>query len=235
MERQTATDRLSYINTKAGFLELSLYLIIDEYDNFTNIILPTARKPPKRLPTARLSTDPQFNGIIGFSETELRTLLQYYKDEGTLTAEVEELITIMKPWYDNYCFAKNSLGESMYNSDMVLYFLNYFLRLGILPEEMIDKNIHTDYNKIRHLIRMDRELGMNFSVIREVIETGRTLGRIKDSFSVLEMVDPNNFKSLLYYFGLLTISGVERGNVVLSIPNQAVREQLYTYLIDAYQ
>lgn len=41
MECQTATDRLSYINTKASILGLSLYLIIDEYDNFTNTILAT--------------------------------------------------------------------------------------------------------------------------------------------------------------------------------------------------
>lgn len=36
---------------------------------------------------------------------------------------------------------------------------------------MIDRNIRTDYNKIRHLIRIDRELGANFSIIREIVET----------------------------------------------------------------
>lgn len=41
MERETAASGLSYINTKASFLKLNLYLIIDEYDNFTNTILST--------------------------------------------------------------------------------------------------------------------------------------------------------------------------------------------------
>lgn len=183
---------------------------------------------------SNFSTDPQFNGIVGFSETELRTMLTYYKEEGTLKAEVEDLITMMKPWYDNYCFAEETLDESMFNSDMVLYFLSTFLRLGTPPKEMIDRNIRTDYNKIRHLIRIDRELGANFSIIREIVENGRTTANINSSFPADRMVDTNNFKSLLYYFGLLTISGTERGNVVLTIPNQTVREQLYTYLVDTY-
>ena len=49
------------------------------------------------------------------------------------------------------------------------------------------------------------------------------------------MVDPNNFRSLLYYFGLLSISGMERGRVVLSIPNHTVREQMYSYLTDTFE
>ena len=40
--------------------------------------------------------------------------------------------------------------------------------------------------------------------------------------------------SLLYYFGMLTISGVHKGKTKLTIPNQVVQEQLYTYLLNTY-
>lgn len=50
-----------------------------------------------------------------FSETEVRTLLGYYKAEGTLAGEVDEVIETMKPWYDNYCFVKNKQDEQMYS------------------------------------------------------------------------------------------------------------------------
>lgn len=35
------------------------------------------------------------------------------------------MITEMKPWYGNYCFAKESLGRDskMFNCDMVFYYL----------------------------------------------------------------------------------------------------------------
>lgn len=40
--------------------------------------------------------------------------------------------------------------------------------------------------------------------------------------------------SLLYYFGMLTVSGTYKGKTKLIIPNQVVREQLYTYLLNTY-
>ena len=184
---------------------------------------------------SNFTTDPQFNGIVGFSETELRTMLTYYKEEGTLKAEVEDLITMMKPWYDNYCFAEETLDESMFNSDMVLYFLSTFLRLGTPPKEMIDRNIRTDYNKLRHLIRLDKRFGTNASIIQEIVNNGETTAVIKDAFPAEDIAKPDNFKSLLYYFGLLSIKGTKRGDTLLGVPNLTVREQLYTYLIEAYR
>lgn len=279
---KTADSRLGFLNNKASLLKLDLYLIIDEYDNFTNTLLSTygtdayakathgesfyrlffnvikaattgSEQALKRMfitgvsPItlddvtsgfnigSNLSTDFRFNSIVGFSETEVRTMLEYYKAEGALAGEVDELIKTMKPWYDNYCFAKDKEDEPMYNSDMVLYFLNYYLAAGKAPEEMIDTNIRTDYNKLRHLARLDRGLGQNISTIREVLETGRTIiPQIKTSFPALSMVNPDNFKSLLYYFGMLTIGGTERGQVILSIPNHVVREQMYSFLVDEY-
>ena len=40
--------------------------------------------------------------------------------------------------------------------------------------------------------------------------------------------------SLLYYFGMTTIAGTSRGKTRFVIPNQVVREQLYTYLLETY-
>ena len=282
MQRGNASGRMQYLDNRASNLGLRLYLIIDEYDNFTNTILSTYGTEAYHKAThgegffryffnvikvmtsangralermfitgvspitlddvtsgfnigSNFTTSKTFNNIVGFSETELRTMLEYYREQGLLPMDIEEMIGQMKPWYDNYCFAEECLGESMYNSDMALYYLNNCVLEGAPPREMVDKNIRTDYNKIRHLIRINRKLGVNFSVIREIIETGRTTAQINSAFPVDKMVDPNNFRSLLYYFGLLSISGMERGRVVLSIPNHTVREQMYSYLTDTFE
>mgnify|MGYP002595731717 FL=1 len=183
---------------------------------------------------ANMSTDPRFNGIIGFSEREVRDMLSYYKDVDMLAGEVDEVIGVMKPWYDNYCFSRDSLHEPMYNSDMVLYFLNHYLPLKKVPENMIDNNIRTDYNKLRHLIRLDKKMGMNASIIQDIVTNGETVGTIKTAFPAEDLAKPDNFKSLLYYFGMLTISGMYKGKTKLTIPNQVVQEQLYTYLLNTY-
>ena len=87
----------------------------------------------------------KFNAMVGFTEKEVRELLDYYRQHFTFKHTTDELIEIMKPWYDNYCFAKECLNEPpLYNSDMVLYFLyNYLDGEGSIPDNMLDANIRT--------------------------------------------------------------------------------------------
>ena len=183
-----------------------------------------------------ISTLPQFNNIIGFSEDEVREMITYYKDEDALPEDVtvDGLVEIMKPWYDNYCFSEDRLEERMFNSDMALYFLNSYLQLGKAPKMMVDNNIRTDYSKLRHLVQIDKTFGANASVIQQIIAEGSITAQIATSFPAEKMTDTENFKSLLFYFGMLSIQGVYRGTPVLGIPNLTVREQLYTYLTEAY-
>ena len=260
-----------------------IYLLIDEYDNFTNTILSSYGQERYREKThgeglirgffnnvkastsnagaaverlfitgvspitmddvtsgfnigTNISMLPQFNDIIGFSEDEVREMITYYKDENALPADVtvDELVELMKPWYDNYCFSEDSLEERMFNSDMTLYFLNNYLQLGKVPKMMVDNNIRTDYSKLRHLIQIDKTFGVNASVIQQIVAEGSITVQIATSFPAEKMTDTENFKSLLFYFGMLSIQGVYRGTPVLGIPNLTVREQLYTYLVEAY-
>lgn len=261
-----------------------IYLMIDEYDNFTNTILAShaqdnykqklhgdgfirsffnvikastsnADAAVERLfitgvsPVTmddvtsgfnigtNISMLPQFNGVIGFSEEEVREMLAYYKDANALPQDVtvDGLVEMMKPWYDNYCFSTKKLEERMFNSDMTLYFLNSYLQQQMPPEPMIDNNIRTDYNKLRHLVEIDKTFGANASIIQQIVTEGSITAQISTSFPAEKMADTENFKSLLFYFGMLSIQGTDFGSAVLGIPNLTVREQLYTYLIEAYR
>lgn len=182
------------------------------------------------------SSNSAFNNMIGFNEYEVRSLIDYYKSCIELPHSTDELIDIMKPWYDNYCFSIDSQNEpSIYNSNMVLYFMNHYMLNEDIPDNMLDANIRTDYNKLRHLIHVDKTFGENASVVQEIVEKGATTGIIANSFPAEDIIKPENFKSLLYYYGMLTISGMEMGEPVLSVPNWAVREQLYGYMADIYK
>ena len=49
---------------------------------------------------------------------------------------VDKLIKIIKPWYDNYCFTEECYGETtMYNSNMVLYFVKNYIQRGKAPRD----------------------------------------------------------------------------------------------------
>ena len=182
------------------------------------------------------SLSPEFNEMTGFNEEEVRAMLDYYATTCQFHHSTDELIEAMKPWYDNYCFAEQSYGgTTMYNSNMVLYFVdNYIRNRGYMPRNMVEENIRVDYNKLRMLIRKDKEFTHDASTIQTLVQQGYITGELKTGFPAETIAEPDNFISLLFYFGMLTISGTLEGETKLTIPNQVVREQLYSYLLDTY-
>ena len=274
---KTGLDKLHRLDAEARRLGYPLYLIIDEYDNFTNVVLNEqgneiyhaithasgfyrdAFKNYKGMfdrifmtgvsPVTlddltsgfnigwNISTSPFFNGMLGFSEEDVRAMLRYYQEAGKLQGDVEDMIQEMKPWYDNYCFAKESLKRDpkMFNCDMVLYYLRNRIQLGESPEQMIDPNTKTDYSKMKRLIQLDRLDGNRKGVLRKITEEGKILTNLFPSFSADELTKPEIFPSLLFYYGMLTIIGTRGNLVVLGIPNNNVRKQYYEYLLEDYQ
>ena len=178
-----------------------------------------------------------FNEMVGFTEQEVREMLTYYSQQYDFHHSTDELIEIMKPYYDNYCFAEEAFGETtMYNSNMVLSFLyKYIDNRCRIPKDMLDENIRVDYNKLRMLIRKDKEFAHDASTIQTLVSKGFVTGELKRGFPAENIADSNNFVSLLYYFGLVTIGGIHKGETKFIIPNEVVREQIFSYLLDAYK
>ena len=180
---------------------------------------------------------PEFNEMTGFTEKEVREMLGYYASILPFNHTVDELIQVMKPWYDNYCFAEESYGKTtMYNSVMVLNFVDLYIRNGCnIPKSMIESNIRIDYDKIRMLIRHDKEFAHDASIIQQLVTKGFVTGKLVEHFPAERINDPNNFLSLLFYFGMVTIDGTYDGDTKFIIPNEVVRDQMYTYLLDTYK
>lgn len=78
------------------------------------------------------------------------------------------------------------------------------------------------------LIRKDKEFAHDASIIQTLVNQGYITGTLKKGFPAGKIVDPDNFVSLLYYFGMLTINGTHEDETKLIIPNQVVRELLYS-------
>lgn len=277
-EIQTVSGKLALIRDNAGALRIPLYLIIDEYDNFTNIVLNEKGEEVYHAITHasgfyrdvfkkfkgmferifmtgvspvtlddltsgfnigwHLSMNPKFDKMLGFSTEDVRAMLLYYKEVGMLPAEsdVEVMLTEMKPWYDNYCFAKECLKQdaSVFNCDMVLYYIRQYMDSGHSPERMVDPNTKTDYNKLKKLLQLDRLDGDRRGVIRRIVEEGQIITEVEESFPAKDLTNPNIFPSLLFYYGMLTIKGTYGSQLILCIPNNNVRKQYYEYLLEGY-
>ncbi|MCC8113341.1 MAG: ATP-binding protein [Bacteroidales bacterium] len=277
-QSQRAETKLNIITTAAETNELRIYLIIDEYDNFTNDVLAKRGKEafqelthaegfyrrffklfkgsierifltgisPVTLDdlTSGYNIDwdishlCEFNSIVGFEEKDIRQLIGYFKGQERINASTDSLISDMKPWYDNYCFADESHGrETVYNSDMVLYYMRSILRNGQPPVDMVDKNIKTDISKLKSLVDIDRGIQRreNESAIEKIANQGWIDMRLKTSFPAKELLKPENFQSLIYYYGMLSIGSPTRGLTRMVIPNECVRQQYWNFIVSMYQ
>lgn len=101
-----------------------------------------------------------------------------------------------------------------------------------LPKSMVESNVRIDYDKIRMLIRHDKEFTNDASIIQQLVTQGYVTGTLLENFPAERINDPNSFLSLLFYFGMVTIDGTCRGETKFIIPNEVVRDQMYTYLIE---
>ena len=256
-----------------------LYLIIDEYDNFTNVILNERGEnvyhaithadgfyrdvfkkfkgnferifmmgvSPVTLDDVtsgfnigwNISIKPEFDEMLGFSTTHVVEMFTYYKEHGSIPADsdIDAIVNDMKPWYDNYCFAKQALKKKtrMFNCDMVLYYLRNYMDAGCPPEEMIDPNTRTDYGKMKKLLQFDKLDGERKGIIRKIAEEEQIVTQLYESFSAYQIPKAEIFPSLLFYYGMLTIKGTRGSKLILGIPNNNVRKQYYGYLEEEYQ
>ena len=181
-----------------------------------------------------LSLEPDFNEMVGFTEPEVRHLVETYRDLGVFNQDVATALDIMGQWYNGYRFAK-AAETDLYNSDMVLYYLDHSIPNREVPDELIDTNVRIDYGKLRHLLVVGRQLNGNFDLLRDVIGEEQVDTRIQPGFPLEDLTEPENFLSLLHYFGLLSIRDVVDGMPRLTIPNQTVKRLMYGYLRDAYR
>ena len=182
---------------------------------------------------ANLSLRPEFNEMLGFTEAEVRRIVESYRDLGVFDQDVETALDIMREWYDGYRFA-DTAENAIYNTDMVLHYLRHSLPNKRGPDNLIDTNVRIDYGKLRHLLLTGRKLNGNFDLLRAVIAEGRADSDIVETFPQARLTRPENFLSLMHYFGLLSIRDVTAGVPRLGIPNQTVRRLMYGYLRDAY-
>jgi hypothetical protein len=189
-----------------------------------------------------ISLDLDIDEILGFTATEVETMIEYYRQTGKIRHSTPELMGIMNQWYNHYKFALRSTSE-VFNTVFVLYFLQEYLKESRIPDQLIDNNARIDYMKLRYLIISDKkgtphttQTNGNFPKLRQIMENHTLHSTIVDRFPIAKLASPENFLSLLYFFGLLTITGSdEEHKAIFKIPNEAIKRLYYEYIKETYE
>ena len=282
MGRGDCNGKLSLIMENLRDKNVEIYVLIDEYDNFTNTILAESGQdaydrlthgegffkqfftslkaatsatdsPVKRMfitgvspvtmddvtsgfnIATNISTESLFSGFVGFTHADVDEILDYFAANAGFDFDREKAKDIILWWYDGYRFASDENAPLMANTSLVLNFLSKYLRNGRLPDDLVDSNLRTDYAKIRHLVTVGRRLNGNFSLLEGIIQNGGRVSNLVDSFQARDMSKPQNFVSLLYYFGMLSIRGSSGPLVDFTVPNETVRGFMGAFVPSAYE
>ena len=273
-----AGDKFDVVVPLIKRLGYGLYVIVDEYDNFTNEIVSTAGKVPYKEIThgtgfyrgwfkkfkgtcdrifmtgvspvtmddltsgfniaTNISQEPAFNAMVGFTAEETRRLFEDFRGAGRFAGAAEPHLRTVKAWYDSYCFSKPCAGrETLYNCDMALYYLNYLVAYGTAPESLIDGNIRSDWKKLAALLAAQRHAETYDGVLpltEELADRDEVAFPLVERFPLEGILKEANFKSLYYYYGIVTMSRVCRGDLLFRIPNECVRRQIFDYMREEY-
>ncbi len=171
---------------------------------------------------------PEFAGMFGFSEAELRELIPQLLDLKRCGQSLDGIVNRMKAWYNGYSFSAES-DSSVFNASMCLYYLNSLSKYGREPLSMLDPSFANSLDKIESVLSLG-----NPEFVRSVIDQALSQQPISfcGELQVLnlnqrERLDDDSVLSALYYLGFLTFAPGDFRHLV--VPNRAIGIQFFEY------
>ena len=172
-----------------------------------------------------ITLDLDFNEMMGFTEEEVKKLANATIENYDIDANIGKLRTL----YDGYKF-DIEVKKRVYNSDMVLYYMSYYQKKGKEPKNIIDNNILSDYRKIGKLFEIGGRNNERIGILKEIVMGIEQEVVISSRFNLEIEFDLDDFKSLLFYMGLMTIKRVDEiGRVYIEAPNYVIKELYFEY------
>jgi len=251
----------------------SVYILIDEYDQFANAILAYSmndfldivgkggfvRSFYEVLKTAtgqgivqkmfitgvtpitldslssgfnivsNISMRREFNAMAGFTQKEVTYSLENSIFQKCSNQNQEELLEKLKIWYNGYLFNFKA-NERIYNATLVNYFISQFdYQDCTMPTKMLDSNVASDYKAIMKLFNIG-DSDKNYKILEELIENNTIQGSIKDRYDLNKEFSRDDFITLIYSMGFITIEEELFGERYrFTIPNYVMKILYFNY------
>jgi Predicted AAA-ATPase/PD-(D/E)XK nuclease superfamily len=180
--------------------------------------------------SSNLTVNPVFHDMMGFTHEEVRALL-YESD-----IEAEKIPTIMvdlAEWYDGYRFTTRA-DHQLFNPDMVLYFLQQYSIDNSYPQFMLDTNVISDYRKIRNIFKIGDEESARFELLEQLVQNGHIDFSLTLLFNLEGEFTQDDFLSLLFYMGMLSLKEESVIGWRCEIPNYVIKKLYFEYFASVY-
>ncbi|MEE4358266.1 MAG: AAA family ATPase, partial [Desulfococcaceae bacterium] len=179
-----------------------------------------------------ITLEPEFENMLGFTRSEADHLLdEIWQDYGFDPENRREVDALIRNQYNGYRFIRPD-GEALYNSTMLMYFLNYLTRYGQIPEYLTDLNLKTDLMWVRRIT------GSNPQHTEEFVTQLSTMNRIAydkvfliSKFNMSQFFEKGFFPVSFYYLGMLT----KEDDFYLKLPNLNMRKIFVEYFNELHR
>lgn len=173
-----------------------------------------------------ITLDQEFEAMIGFTQSEVDHLLdEVYADYAIDPTTRSEVDTVIKNHYNGYHFV-NSQGEALYNSTILMYFLQHLTRYQQMPEYLTDLNLRTDLSWVRRLTSAN--VGDTEAFVTQLTSKNRIAydkNFLTSKFNTTQFFQPGFYPISFFYLGLLT----QQDNFFLRLPNLNIRQIFIEY------
>ena len=171
----------------------------------------------------------EFNALAGFTQSEVDYLLENSIFERCKDIDKNELSKRLKKWYNGYLFNIKA-KERIYNATLINYFISEFdFNDCTNPIKMLDSNVASDYRAIMKLFKIGN-IDDNYKVLEQLINDNEISGVINDRFELDRGFAEDDFITLLYSMGFITIKDDLFGEEYLfEIPNYVIKLLYFNY------
>ncbi len=182
-----------------------------------------------------ISQVPLFNDMVGFTQEEVETAVDYYIEQKVVAAkDRERMLEVMKKNYDGYLFSPNGTN-SVYNSNSVLYLLDKYTENNEIPPQVIDNKMITDYQKLEFLITKGQEQKNNLQSLNSILLENQISSKLVRDFAARDLIENDKFVSFMYYLGLVTLVEPDIDQYIFTVPNEMCKTILWEYIRNAIE
>ncbi|HIP12837.1 MAG TPA: AAA family ATPase [Arcobacter sp.] len=171
----------------------------------------------------------EFNSLAGFTQKEVEYSLEESIFKRCEEINKNKLLEKIKTWYNGYLFSSEA-EDRIYNSTLLNYFITeYNFDKCKMPTKMLDSNVASDYKAIMKLFNIG-DTQRNYEILKELIETGEVIGVIKDRYDLGREFSSDDFITLIYSMGFITIKEeIFGGMYKFEIPNYVIKILYFNY------
>ena len=173
-----------------------------------------------------ITLNPKFESMLGFTQSEVDQLLdEVYRDYEINPSTREQVNAVIKSHYNGYHFVSTN-GEALFNSTILMHFLNWFTDFKTIPPELTDQNLKTDLSWVRRLTASNPQKTSAFveqlTLHNQIAYDKRFM---REKFDAYQFFKESYFPISFFYLGMLT----KKDPFYLQLPNLNMRQIFVEY------